>query len=70
MRAHLGFETQRHWSQRAIERTAPCLFGVFSLVTGMACVLHPSDLPVRKDPWYPKEEATFVDALAAVRSHL
>jgi hypothetical protein len=70
IRAHLGFETQRHWSQRAIERATPCLFGVFSLVVTMARLLHPEILPVRDDPWYPKPEATFADVLAAVRAHL
>lgn len=31
-RRHLGFETQRHWSETAIRRTAPALLGLFSLV--------------------------------------
>jgi hypothetical protein len=67
LRAHLGFGTQRQWSQRAIERTTPCLFGVFTLVTLMAAVLHLDELPIRQTAWYAKEEATFSDALAAVR---
>ena len=33
LRAHMGVETQRQWSDRAIARTAPALFGLFSLVT-------------------------------------
>jgi hypothetical protein len=70
VRAHLGFETQRQWSDKAIERTTPCLFGVFSLVVLMAKVLHPDTLPIRQASWYPKQEATFIDALAAVRSDL
>lgn len=70
IRAHLGFETQRHWSRRAIERTTPALFGLFSLVVLMAHALHPERLPIVQSAWYPKEEATFSDALAAVRSHL
>jgi hypothetical protein len=70
LRAHLGFETQRQWSDKAIERTTPCLFGTFSLVVLMAKVLHPETLPVRQASWYLKEEATFIDALAAVRSDL
>ena len=70
LRAHLGFGTQRHWSQRAVERTTPCLFGVFSLVVLFAHALHPQQLPVAHSSWYPKEEATFADALAAVRGHL
>ncbi len=70
MRAHLGFETQRQWAQRAIERTTPCLFGLFSLVVLLAKTLHPQRLPVQQSCWYSKEEATFSDALAAVRAHL
>lgn len=70
MRAHLGFETQRNWSRKAIERTAPCLFGVFSLVVLMAHLLHPHGLPVQQCVWYEKEEATFSDVLGSVRSHL
>ncbi len=70
LRAHLGFETQRQWSVRAIERTTPCLFGLFSLIVVMAQTLHPKTLPLRTTSWYPKDEATFSDALAAVRGHL
>jgi DDE superfamily endonuclease len=70
MRAHLGLETQRHWSVRAIGRTTPCLFGVFSLVVLMAKALHPKTLPVQESRWYRKEEATFSDVLGAVRLHL
>jgi hypothetical protein len=70
LRAHLGFETQRQWSDKAIERTIPCLCGLFSLVVLMAKVLHPASIPVRQTCWYVKEEATFIDALAAVRGDL
>jgi hypothetical protein len=70
LRAFLGFETQRQWSDRAIERTTPCLFGLFSLVTIIAKLLFPNELPVRHNSWYIKDEATFSDALAAVRKHL
>jgi len=70
VRAHLGFETQRQWSDRAIERTTPCLFGLFSLVVLMAQVLHPKTLPLRQAAWYAKNEAAFSDALAAVRRDL
>jgi hypothetical protein len=69
LRTDLGCETPRQWSTRAIERTAPCLFGLFRLVVLMAKVLHPAALPVAQTSWYPKEEATFRDALAAVRWH-
>ena len=70
LRAHLGFETQRQWSDKAIERTTPCLFGIFSLVVLMANMLHSETLPVRQASWYPKQEAAFSDVLAAVRADL
>jgi len=70
LRTFLGFETQRQWSDRAIERTTPCLFGIFSVVVLWAKVRHADKLPVRKTPWYPKPGATFSDVLAAVRRDL
>ena len=69
-RAHLGIETQRQWTTRAIGRATPCLLGLFSLVVLLAHALHPQDLPARQAAWYPKATATFADALAAVRRHL
>jgi len=69
-RRHLGVATQRQWSQHAIERTRPCLLGLFSLVTLLADALHGAALPTRQSAWYAKPEATFLDALAAVRRHL
>ena len=70
VRAHLGFETQRHWSTPALARTTPCLLGLFSLVVLLAQTLHPTRLPIRQAAWYTKGDATFADALAAVRAHL
>jgi hypothetical protein len=70
IRTHLGFETQRHWAPRSVNRITPCLFGVFSLVVVLAKALHPEELPVPQQAWYRKEEATFADALAAVRRYL
>lgn len=69
-RAHLGVEAQRQWTTRAVGRTTPCLFGLFSLVVLLAHALHPQALPPRQAAWYAKPEATFADALAAVRRHL
>jgi len=70
VRACLGFETQRGWSDHTLGRTTPCLFGIFSLVVLLAKRLFPQDLPVRQAAWYNKEEATFRDVLSAVREHL
>lgn len=70
-RLYLGVETQRQWSDLAIERTTPCLLGLFSLTILMGAVLHSwGTLPVEKAAWYDKEQATFGTVLAAVRRHL
>jgi len=67
-RAHLGVETQRQWSDKAVARTTPCLLALFSIVT-----LLTTRLPARERrraataAWYPKPQPTFSDALAAVR---
>ena len=39
VRAHLGVETQRQWSDGAIARTMPALMGMFSLACLMASAL-------------------------------
>ena len=70
-RAHLGVETQRQWSDRAIARTTPVLLGLFSLVTVLALRLCPTgQVPVETAAWYHKPEATFADCLTVVRRHL
>jgi hypothetical protein len=69
--AHLGIETQRQWSDRAIERSTPLLFGLYSLVTLFGQALHPDGhIPVAQAAWYRKPSATFGDILALVRRHL
>ena len=69
-RVHLGLETQRQWTTRAVGRATPCLLGLFSVVALMAHAAHPDHLPMRQTAWYRKSEATFSDALAAVRREL
>lgn len=71
VRAHLGVETQRQWSELAILRTTPALFGLFSLVTLVAhhLTLVPR-VPLRPAAWYAKPTPTFFDTIAAVRRHL
>jgi hypothetical protein len=72
VRQHLGFETQRHWAERAIRRTAPALLSLFSLVTLFANrrMAHKDADTVRRAAWYDKEHPTFCDALALVRREL
>jgi hypothetical protein len=70
-RAHLGVETQRQWTDKAVARTTPVLLGLFSLVTLLALRLCPKGrLPVAGSAWYHKPEATFTDCLAVVRQHI
>ncbi len=71
VRAHLGVETQRQWSDVAILRTTPALLGLFSLVTIFAQqLLQGQAFPVRQAAWYSKTLPTFSDTLADLRQHL
>jgi hypothetical protein len=70
VRAHLGVETQRQWTDLAILRTTPALLGIFSLVTIFAHqLLGEHSFPVRQAAWYSKALPTFSDTLAFVRQH-
>lgn len=72
LRAHLGVETRRQWSERAIARTTPTLFGLFSVVALAADVLieQQGGLLPRTTAWYAKTNPTFADAIALVRRHI
>ena len=71
VRAHLGVETQRQWSDKAILRTTPVLLGLFSIVTLWAHDLAKSrKFKPRTTAWYPKAVLTFSDAIAAVRREI
>lgn len=68
VRAHLGFTTLRNWSKQSVLRTAPCLLGLFSLVSLIFARASAGKKPkVASAPWYPKTEVTFSDAMRAVR---
>lgn len=70
VRAHLGVETQRQWSDAAISRTTPVLLGLFSLVTLLADGLWQMNLfRTQTSSWYAKSHPTFSDALASVRRY-
>ena len=71
VRRHLGFETQRQWSDLAIRRTTPALLGLFSLVTLIAHHRMTQGAGAfRRAAWYRKRHPTFADALASVRKEL
>src|SRR5215213_1103496 len=68
VRDHLGIETQRQWSDKAIARTTPCLLGLFSVVALLAARLDcRARVQVSSSAWYHKQRPTFADSLAAVR---
>lgn len=70
-RAHMGIETQRQWSDKAIARTTPLLFGLFSIVTLAAMKMYQTgEIPIEQAAWYKKEEPTFSDCIALVRRRI
>ena len=70
-RRHLAIETNRQWSEKAVQRTIPCLYGLFSLVAMMAEKLaEEGKLKIRGAVWYDKQAATFSDALGCVRQQI
>jgi hypothetical protein len=74
VRQRLGFETQRHWSELAVRRTAPLLLGLLSMVTLLAhrymSKKKGTNAVVRRAAWYDKQRPTFSEALALVRKEL
>jgi hypothetical protein len=71
VRAHLGVETQRQWSDKAILRTTPLLMGVYSIITLCTHDLAKSrKIKPSTTAWYPKTVLTFSDAIAAVRREI
>jgi hypothetical protein len=66
-RAHLGVETQRQWTDKAIARTTPALLGFYSLVSLWAGDLLTSTSRPYAAAWYRKTSLTFSDAIGAVR---
>ena len=67
-RAHLGFATSRNWSAKSVLRTAPCLLGLFSLVSLIfAKLMGDKRFKPASSPWYAKSEVSFSDAITRVR---
>lgn len=68
VRTHLGFETTRQRVAKSVLRSAPCLLGLFSVVS-LIFAEHAREHPIRLrvTAWYTKTEATFCDAITTVR---
>ncbi len=71
-RRHLGVETQRQWTDKAIARSTPALMGLFSIVCLMALRLisKGKELIPQTTAWYQKQDVTFSDVLALVRRYI
>jgi hypothetical protein len=70
-RSHLGVETQRQWTAKAIRRTTPVLMGLYSIVALIAVRLHKEGkLKAEQTAWYKKGEPTFSDCIAEVRREI
>lgn len=67
-REHLGVETQRQWSEKAITRTTPVLFGLYSLIVLIA--QKSKEVKIRKTAWYLKKHFAFSDFLVEVRRQI
>lgn len=74
VRAHLGVETGRGWSEKTIRRTTPTLLGLFSLFSFVTLVAHDrwacGEPLVRNAAWYRKHAPTLADAIAVARRSL
>jgi IS4 transposase len=60
VREHLGVETQRQWSDKAIARTTPILMGLYTIVS-LICNRLQEERPIEvaQTAWYEKSDATF-----------
>jgi hypothetical protein len=65
VREHLGVETQRQWSDKAIARETPALFALYSIIILIGLQL--GQIPIRTAAWYSKQSNTFSDILVEVR---
>jgi len=69
-RRHLGMETQRQWSDKAIERITPIILASFSIINLIALEFYKTTgekIPLQTTAWYKKTHVTFSDVLAYVR---
>lgn len=71
VREHLGVETQKQWSDKAIARTTPVLFALYTMVCLIGHRLNEeSPITAEKTAWHQKEVVTFSDILKKVRETL
>lgn len=72
-RSNLGVETQRQWSDNAIQRSTPLLMALYSILTLIAFKMNSiKELVVHETTsWYDKKgELTFADIIVIVRREI
>jgi hypothetical protein len=69
-RAYLGLETTRGWCQRTVQRAAPCLFGLYTVVAVLYATLRSQGTATAGVQWTNKAGVTFSDAITTVRRWL
>jgi len=70
MRAYLGLQTTRGWTAQTVLRAAPCLFGLYTVVTLLYVSLPAKYRRERTLSWPGKQDVSFSEALTAVRRWL
>lgn len=70
LRSYLGLETTRGWKEKTVLRMAPCLFGLYTVVTALYSQLPRSARRLPVIAWAGKQDVTFSDAITAVRRWL
>lgn len=69
LRAYVGLKTERGWTKQTVLRYAPCIFGLFSVITLLFAQL-PAGRRQIQIFWPGKEDVTFSDAIVCVRRWL
>lgn len=70
-REHLGVETQRQWSDKAIARSTPILFALYSLVILMGdSLIGERKIDIEQTAWYAKSRVKFSDILRGIRKEI
>ncbi|MCO6500055.1 MAG: transposase, partial [Vicingus serpentipes] len=70
-REHLGLETQRQWSDKAIERSTPLLFCLYSLIILIGNAIYKEKgVMTHSTAWYQKTQLTFSDLLIGVKMEI
>jgi hypothetical protein len=70
MRAYLGLETTRGWTEKTVLRVAPCLFGLYTVVAALYAQLPAQARGGCAIVWPGKQDVTFSDAITGVRRWL